>query len=346
MSTINRESFLQTLQSVQAGIAEREVIEQSSCFIFRDERVTTFNDEIAVSAKCPTGITAAVRAKPLLAILGKLVEEELEIAIDGGELLISGKRKTIRIVSESKIQLPVESVERPDKWKKLDETFIEAVELCQHSASSDEAQFMLTCINITPQHVEACDNAQLTRVRVETPVDKPVLVRRDSIKHIVTLGMTMIAETECWMHFQNPMGLVLSCRRFLETYLDLGPLLKFQGAKITLPKGLAQAAEKAAIFATESAENPNVTVELRSGKLRITGTGGSGSYREMRKLAYEGDDMKFSMSPAMLSEICKRHNDAEIGSNRLRVKGGKWTYVACLIVEETKKLEEEAAPAE
>lgn len=344
-TTINREAFLQQLESVQAGIAEREVIEQSSCFIFKAGRVITFNDEIAVSSACEIGIAGAVRAKPLIAILRKLHEEELDVSMDGGEMLLTGTRREVRVIAEKEIQLPIDTVEKPEKWKKLDESFIEAIELVQHCASSDEAQFMLTCVHITPEHVEACDNAQLTRVLVATPVKQAVIVRRDSIKHIVTLGMTEIAETESWMHFRNPMGLVLSCRRFVENYLDLGPLLKFKGDKITLPKGLAQAADKAAIFAAESTENANVLVELRPGKLRLTGKGASGSYKETRKIAYEGAAMRFAVSPALLMDITKRYNDAEISPDRLRIKGGKWTYVACLVEDgaEEKKVKADAA---
>lgn len=337
MLTINREKFIQQLESVTPGIAEREVIEQSACFVFQGGRVTTFNDEIACRQKCDVGFVAAVRAKPLLGILRKLVEDEIDVELEGGEMKLRGKRKEASIIAELKIHLPIGNVEKPEAWHPLHEDFVEAIELVQHCASSDEAQFMLTCVHITPTHVEACDNSQLTQVKVKTPVAAPIMVRRDSIKHVVTLGMTEIAETESWIHFRNPAGLIFSCRRFVEAYLDLAPMLQFTGSPIVLPKGLARAADNAAIFSADSADGGAVLVELRPGKLRIKGTGASGWYRETRKVAYEGVPLAFMIAPALLIDITKRYNDAEIAEGRLRVRGGKWTYISCLQAVEEKE---------
>ena len=60
--TINRELFLEQLESVQPGLSTREIIEQSSCYVFRGGEVITFNDEIACSQKCDIGIEGAVRS--------------------------------------------------------------------------------------------------------------------------------------------------------------------------------------------------------------------------------------------------------------------------------------------
>ena len=46
---IDREEFLKQLESVLPGYSTKEVIEQSSCFVFKKGRVYTYNDEIACS---------------------------------------------------------------------------------------------------------------------------------------------------------------------------------------------------------------------------------------------------------------------------------------------------------
>jgi DNA polymerase III sliding clamp (beta) subunit (PCNA family) len=327
---INREKFLQQLESVQPGLSSREIIEQSSCYVFKDGKVMTFNDEIACTQDCDIGVEGAVRSGALLAILRKLPEEELEIRAGQGEIVIAGTRRECGITCEKEIQLPISSVERPDKWLPLEEDFKEAVELVQHCASSDESQFALTCVHITPDFIEACDNAQMTRVKVATKVRRAVLVRRDSIRHVTLLGMTKFCETDTWIHFKSPSGLVLSCRRFVENYHDLTALLKVKGQKIHLPKGLGDAADKAAVFAQESDEKAQVMVELRPGKLRITGVGASGWYRERKELKYAGPPLSFMIAPLLLMDITKKYNEAEITEGRLRVDGGKWVYVSCL----------------
>lgn len=347
MITLNREALIAQLQSVEPGLAEREVLEQSSCFVFRNGRVHTFNQDIACSQTCELAIEGAVRAKPLLQLLTMLVEETLDFTFNDGHLIVTGKRKEAGIVAEKQITLPIDTVEKPGKWHKLDESFVEAIELVQHCASNEENQFMLTCIHITPDCVEACDNTQAARVKVATPVQRDILVRRDSIKHITSLGMTEISETESWVHFRNPMGLTLSCMRYIdENYVDVSSLFRDKGEKIVLPKGLISAAEKANVFAQETTDDVVVFIELRPGKLRLRGKGAGGWYKETRQLAYEGPALAFTLAPQLLMDICKKYTDAEVTREFIRVRGGKWRYAACLDsegVEKEKPAEEKPA---
>lgn len=329
-NAINREELLQQLMSVQPGLSRREIIEQSSCFVFKDGVVMTYNDEIACTHKCSLPVEGAVAAAPLLAILGKLPEDEITVETTDGELIIHGKKRRAGIRREKEVALPISAVDKPTKWRELPADFLEAITMVQHSASKDESRFHLTCIHIHPKYVEACDNYQITRYKVAVGLEESTLVRSDSLKHIPALGMTEFCETDNWLHFRNANGLTLSCRRYKEDYPDLKDLLKFDGHKITLPKGLADAADKAKVFTNETSDDSQVLIELRSGKLRVKGTGGGGWYQEVKKLTYDGPDMAFMIAPDLLIEITKRHNDAEITEGRLKVDGGKWRYVTSL----------------
>lgn len=330
--SVRREDLLHQLESVQPGLSSREIIEQSSCFVFRDGRVMTYNDEVACAGDCVLKLTCAVQSAPLLALLRKLLEEDIEIEEDmeRGELVIIGERRRAGITREAKILLPVDKVEKPGKWSALPEEFMEGVNMVQHCASHDESQFALTCVHLHPKWIEACDNFQATRIKMDVGVKASTLVRRDSIKHIVTMGITEFSESESWIHFRNPAGLVLSCRRYMETYPDLKELLTFDGTPITLPKGLGEAADKAAIFSAESTEDNQVSVDLLPGKLRLRGVGTSGWFEERRKVDYDGKPLSFLISPSLLIDLVSKHNEAEITDGRLRVNGGKWRYVTCL----------------
>lgn len=333
MSRINREELLQQLEAVQPGLSPREIVEQSSCFVFKDGLVMTYNDEISCSHSTNLKIEGAVQAAPLLSLLRKMIEEEIDVQInkETGELQIVGKRRHADLRMDKEILLPTETVERPTKWKKLPEEFPDAINIVQQCAGKDESNFNLTCVHIHPEWLEASDNYQITRYKIATPVKKPTLVRRDSIKHIVSLGMTEISETETWMHFRNPDGLVLSCRRFAEQFPDLSPFLKVKGQPATLPKGLVEATERAEIFSSENVDNDQVLVILKAGKLTIKGEGASGRYTEKRSIKYSGTNLSFRISPKLLIELTKRYNECQISEDRIKVDGGgKFVYVTCL----------------
>lgn len=327
-----RSEFLRNLETVQPGLSPREIVEQSSCFAFKAGKVMTFNDEVACTADSFLGdkFTGAVQAKPLLAILSKLTEETIEIEVDGEEMVLHGKKRKAGIRMEKEVMLPFDAVEKPKDWVKLHEEFIEAVSIVQECAGRDDEEFVRTCVHVAPGWVEANDNTQLSRYKLKTGIKQKSLIRKEAIKHIVTLDMTHLSETETWMHFRNSTSLVLSCRRYIEEYDDIESVLQGQGKPMTIPKGLADAADKASVFSGENADNNLVRIEMRPGKLRIKGVGASGWYSEIKQVKYKGPPISFLISPTLLSEIIKKHNECEIDGSKLRVDGGKWIYVTSL----------------
>jgi hypothetical protein len=327
---INREEFLKQLEAVLSGLSSRELVEQSSCFVFIDGRVYTYNDEVACYLDTCLNVTGAIPASPLIGILKKLKEEELQVNPGDGELTFKGKNRKFSIRMEAEILLPIESIEKPKIWKDLPEDFANGVGMVAHCAGSDDTQFELTCIHFTPKWMEACDNTQAARFRTDLPVKTPTLIRKTSLKNIVFMGMNEVSETKNWIHFRNPVGLVFSCRRYLEEYPKLGAMFKVEGQQVTFPKGLKDAAEKAEIFSAENAEDNSVLIQLQPGKIRLTGTGVSGSYVEIKKVKYTGKPFSFRIPPSLLRELIKRHNTYEITQNRLKIKIGKLSYISAL----------------
>jgi len=335
---VNREKLLQQLESVQAGLSSREVMEQSSCFVFQNGTVQTYNDEIACKQDCVLTMSGAVQAEPLLGILRKLPEDMVGVTGTEEEFIIEGKRRKAGIRMEQEILLPIERIEQPDEWKDLPEEFNDAVQIVIQCAGDDESQFRLTCLHLTPHHIEASDNFQVSRYTLETTIKESTLVRRDSIKHIVELGMTQFCETETWIHFRNPTGLTLSCRRYVDEasdFPDLTPIINFKGEPTTLPTGLVEAVEKAEVFSSENTDDNQVTIQLKSGKLRIRGEGNFGWFTEVKNLKYKGSSLSFRISPKLLADLVSRHNECEITSDRLKVDGGNFVYVTSLSIHET-----------
>jgi hypothetical protein len=291
----------------------------------------TYNGEVACWCKLPVEFEGAITAAPLLSLLEKLAEDELEINVGDGELLVKGRGREAGVRMQAEVVLPIDAVERPTGWQPLHEDFCEAINTVAACAGKDDSGgFFVTCVHITPTHVEACDNWQIARYPLDTPIKEKALVKRDHIKHIVDLDMTKVSETKNWIHFKNPSGLVLSCRRYVDEFPDLSPFLDCTGRPATLPGSLGDAVDKAQIFSADNAQNDNVTIEIRPDKMRISGRGASGWYKEQRSIKYDGPPIQFMIAPKILTEISKRHTDCILAKGRLKVEGGKFTYVTCL----------------
>jgi len=337
---VERQAFLKSLAAVDIGLSSRDIVEQSSCYIFRDGKVWTFNDEVACSIKLPEvfeKMECAVPSAPLKALMTKFDEELVDVSVEDGELLVKGKRRRAGVRIHEEILLPISEVGGPgsEGWKKLPEGFTEAIDTVQGCAGKDESQFVLTCIHIHPAGIEACDNFQAIRYKIKTGLNSPVLVKRDELRKVVGLGVTEWGQTKTWIHFRSPSGLVVSCRRWEETFPDMGPLLEVEGTKARMPKGMADAVSRAEVFVDSKVDVSGLTVGLKEGRLRLRGEGPEGWYEEVQKSDYKGKPMEFRISPRLLVEVCKRTDSCTIGDEKLKVVGDKFVYISCLSVDES-----------
>lgn len=337
---ISREDLLKSLEGVEPGLSKKAIIEQSDCLIFGGGRVQAFNDEVYCDGPCPLNgdVAGAVPAVKFLEIMRKLEQEELEVALGEGVLTFKGKgAERFKVRMEAEVTLPVGEVEKPRGFQPLHPDFCEAVAAVGQCASRDQSRFSLTCVHLHPKWIEALDDMQLARWRLPTGLAAPVLVRQSSIRHLKQLGMTEFAEGEGWLHFRTKKaGLRLSCRRYVEEFPDLDEILKKlgDGEQAQLPKGLAEAADKAAVFSSENPDANLVRIILtpnQGGRVRVRGMGLSGEYTKPLKAKYAGPRTEFLMPPQILGELCKKHSEVTVGAGKVWAKAGHLVYLACTV---------------
>ena len=116
---INKTNLQTALEIVKPGLASKELIDQSTSFAFMGDRVVTYNDDISVSHPIEgLNITGAVKADKLYALLNKLKQEEIEVEICGGEILL--KSGTCFITSHNaSLIYNILCVCRPELWRAL-----------------------------------------------------------------------------------------------------------------------------------------------------------------------------------------------------------------------------------
>lgn len=339
MARVNREAMLRALELLTPGLSTRETIAQSSCIVFNGERAMTFNEEVFCSVASPVpGLIGAVKAKPLLELLSKLVDDvDVEVEQKGSEFLLKGSGRRSGIKMEAEVLLPVEAIESPVEWRKLDPEFCEGISTVHPCASTDNGKFMLTCIHIHPDFVEACDRFQVARFPVKTGVVEPILVRAASLCKILGCGMVEVSETGNWIHFRSEGGLVVTLRRFLEDYPDLSAMLDSSNMqKMTLPGALEEIVNRAEIFSGDLGSGNLLTVDISAEWITVIGEGVSGWHRERKPIIYHGEPIQFQIPPRLLVAITKRSLECLVGEKRMVVDTGKFVYCTCTMVPGTK----------
>ena len=228
---INRLALLKALEAVKPGLARSLVIEQSTCFVFIDGVVCTFNDEISVSHPVDVDFEGAVPAKEFYDMITKVKKEELELTVSAGTLLLVGGTAKAGIRLEEEIELPIHELGMPeeDDWIDLPDNFCEAVKFCLFSVSKDADKDILKNVFIERSKVISCDNNRITEYDLGKAAAKcfplPLLIPSNAAKSIVDYEPIEYAETEGWIHFRNENEALFSCRIIEDEYPDFSEFL-------------------------------------------------------------------------------------------------------------------------
>lgn len=335
---VDRVDLLNRLLSIEPGISKRGDIQQSSCVVLFNGRFFSMQAEISCSiiSGLDSEMIGAVRAEKFIELLKRMPEEEIDVSIESKTLFLKGKgRKLTKLVMEEDILLPVNEVEKPKKhdWIGLSADFTEAVAVTAKCCSRRrEDDFAKKCVHIHPRWLEACDNIRLCRFPTGSMVGSSVLVRGDSIKSIVQLGMTKGQETSNWLHFWNPAGLRVSVRKYeSENYPDMSEFLALRGEKISFPPTLEKAAEVAGLFTNDAGD---IRITAEEGILTVEGKSEDGEHFEpLRMKGYEGPKLGFFINPKLISELVAKYTQIEITDHSLRVDTGKFILVTGLEVQ-------------
>jgi DNA polymerase III sliding clamp (beta) subunit (PCNA family) len=343
MINTNRELFLSKLHSVRSGLSKnKDNVDQSTCFIFKDNKIITFNEEVYCSTNSNFGtlLLGAVKAQPLIDILTKMAEEDIELEKKDKELIIHGVNKKCGIQFENQVSEEIDSIWHPSEleWGTLEDDFNGALDVVMSCAQDkDDGQFFISCVHLHPQYIEATDNIQLARYNISIPIKSDCLIRKRSVKNLIGMGVTEISESDNWIHFRNDLDTRFYCRRFVDDYLVLDQLLQDTGTLVNLPQGIGDSVEKASIFTKDNNECGNVLVTIKNGKMGLKGSGALGWYTETKSIDYKGEPISFYISAEILQQINKKGNQCEIVDGRLRIVQGSYTYVTVLTENKVKK---------
>ncbi len=77
---VNKKELMTTLEGVLPGLSKKEITDQGNCFVFKDGKVITYNDEVAVFHPLDLELEGAVKAEEFFAIL-KTVQNERSRAV-------------------------------------------------------------------------------------------------------------------------------------------------------------------------------------------------------------------------------------------------------------------------
>jgi DNA polymerase III sliding clamp (beta) subunit (PCNA family) len=333
---INRQELLTALGKVKPGLANKEMIEQSTSFAFMGEKIVTYNDEISISHPVKNlNITGAVKAEELYKLLGKLKKDEIEVEITDNEILLTSGKAKAGLTLQQEITLPLDEIEI-GAWKKLPdpEEFKKALSFVLFSASKDMSRPILTCLHIGKAgYIEASDNQRLTRYQIKKlPIDIP-LFPAFFINELLKYDFTHVclSKGKGWVHFKTDEETIFSCRCFPGEFPNTSHLLEVEGKEITFPKTINEILDRAIIFAKQDfAADENITVDIKDKKIQIRAEGPSGWFEEQANIRYSDNPLSFVINVNLFKDIINQSPSCIIGERCLKFTGENWEHIVML----------------
>jgi hypothetical protein len=333
---INKSELLKALEIVKPGLANKEIIEQSTSFAFINGKVITFNDEICLSHPiAQLNIEGAIKAEEFYKLLSKVKKEEMEIDLIKNEIIISCGKMKAGLTLQSEIKLSLDQVAAPGKWKKIPNqvNFIKYLKLASASCGRDMSRPILTCIHVSKEgFIEASDNYQIIRCELgeEMPVDS-FLIPASSAMIIINLRPNKITLSDGWVHFMTEENTMLSCRIFSEEYPDIGNLLDIEGIHIEFPKTLAEILDRATIFAKQDhIMDESVKITIGNKRIKVESESQYGWFKEEANVHFSDSPFTFSILIYLLKDILKETSVCTLSDNCMKFTGEGWSFITTL----------------
>lgn len=329
---VNRKELLRQLESCVPGLAHGETTEQANCFVLSPGKVRTFNDEVKCEADIPLQISCAVPSRPILETLRKLTEDEVDIELEDGRLMVKCPRvRRIGINVHVDIVLNCDQVEQPSEWVDVPPVFADALAMVAEVAAKDSDQFITTCVRFTPRGLEATDAFQAIRYKVQTPMQRSALIKRASCLAVKGLGIAAMSDTQDWVHWKTYTGLVVSVRKYDEEYPDLTPFFSAESTgALKLPPSLLDSIQKASVFMADTVSGKQAVLRLAPKKMMLRGQNESGFFEEVRDIAYEGPKLSFGINPNYLQTVLKYDAPCDLTENSIRIRGDGFCWISSL----------------
>ncbi len=324
----DKTELLNALQMVLPGIAKKKIVEQSSHFMFQGDKIITFNDEVAVSCPLDTGFNLSVPSDKLFSLLKKMNTKEISMELSDGNLkIIGGKTKAFLSGMEEGTVIETMTKEigelSEDSYQDIPEGFLEAIQICAVTASSDMSNRWATCVIVDENFVWSNGDYEITYVVLDENVDiGTMLIPATSVKLMKNFDIVEFQANDSWVHFRTKDGVVFSSRLVMGEDYDSNFTEKFEieGKSFTLPENISEMLERSGIINDHELEiDREVKVSIKENKIICRShSSGVGWIEEEEEIDYQGEPITFITSPSFFIEASKKTFDVIIADDKTK----------------------------
>lgn len=330
---INRQELQKALEIVKPGLSTKDIIEQSTSFVFLDDRIVTYNDEIGISHPVSgMHLKGAIYSEELISFLSKLKRDDIEVEEKEAEIIFTCGRSIAGFTLKKEIKLPLKEIGDIGEWEELPEGFGKAIRFAMSSCSKNITTTpILTCVHVNKEGlIEGSDGFRIGRYFLKN-IPFTFLIPAKSAAIVQKMKPTHIAKGDGWVHFLMEEGTVVSARVFKDKYANTEPHFSVEGHSVKFPKTIGEIVERASVFSKrDHFLDEELDVTLSKNRISIRAQSEHGWFEEKGNMSYEGTAISFKITPYLFQDILEETQDCIIGTTKLRFETNDWIYIAAL----------------
>jgi hypothetical protein len=338
-----KEQLTNILSLLKPGLDKKEIIEQSSHFIFTGKDICTYNDRTCIIYPYETDFICSVKGDEFFKILWGIGEDEIEIQMEKDYLKVGSKRLkaglSVLVDEASKVEPMIEDLKKilkKVKWEVLPSNFTDGAFFCMFSTSRDMTTGVLNCVCFNEDKAYSNDGLRASLYELDGEV-KFNLIHAKNVADLVNFPVTKYAISDSgWIHFKTDKGVIFNCRVILEEYDDsILDHFDVTGPKIMLPKKLKNIVETVAILAEgETKDNRIIKVEILKGEIKCSAMKDRGWIENSIEIGYDGKPLEFYVNPIFFAQVLDRATEMTIGKSAAMFSTSNFRHIIALPVDD------------
>ena len=328
----NRQDLINILQKIKPALSTKGIIEQGNTFVFTEDLIVTYNDQISIMFPFKSDIEGCLPASEFYILLSEMKGEEIKFSIDEDKLKIvgDGVKASLNLLQIDDIIIP----EIPNKWNELPEDFIEGISFCIFSASKDMTNPFLTCLNINEGLIISSDNYRISQYKMKSEIDNFLLPATSAIELVKLENIKFYCLKDSWIYFKNEDEIIFCSRVVEDKYPDISELLLVEGDRLKLPDGLKQIIKTSSILAEGEFDIARkIEVNISGSMIKCKGQNKAGWVEGEISLKFDGD-ISFSINPEFFIHILDKATTVIIGEDKLLFRSGQFKHLISLFEDE------------
>lgn len=329
--TISREGFLKALNTVKPALAAQSYVPVLAHVCFRDTHFYAYNDVMAVTVKCKTGLTCAIPGDLLLKLVNSLTSETVLVTImDDAQALVSGGRSRVKLPILPESAFVFKLPERKALGTvEVDDEFLIGLERCLISVGSDPARpsgmgvtliWQKSGVNLYSTDNVSCSRFNAKSTKFDFPVDMPLVLPTSFCQQLVDLSRVYKDQSVRLEVFQDYVLAKFGSEAelFSKFVLDVSPMdfekiiSRFTEGRtqkpIEMPDTLKPAFQRALLVLDDKDKATRVSLDGK--RLLLATTTPMGDVRDQVNLLSEvTDELDFTINPELVvrcADVCKQ----------------------------------------